>query len=422
MIVYKNNNRYAFRIGKFDSSIGYFIFPHVKSSYACAWQAERDGRKILKTMRTILAEETDAEESAPFVPDQHQSAETMIVSHYLSAYDALVDKADGIKGEDDETLKKVYEEIKIVVTNLLKVKEGVDDKESKNKISEIIGKFSRLTKSEFNDFLQKDREASSPDSEMPPPEMPPSMPPPTANALHRYLFSSATEVLSDSEEHEILEDSAQKACAALEPKLPDAVYMIDTKKRNIVLASNDRKIKYVTLMFDKDLLLSQVLPHSFLPSSNSGDFYQNIFKPIFESIGHYKLASKGVLLVNGKTYLPDLQEADASFDIDAIDTETKTPCATTISFSKKRWKTGGKINRTAQQVSRYTEMDYVANGGALVRCTDSELPSIFGRTGTVKEVIPTKSRVYVDVDFGHAIVRLTENQIEIISDDIQDTA
>lgn len=442
MIVYKNNNRYGFKIGGFDSSSMFFIFPHVKSSYKFAWQAERDGRKILSKMRSVIAGETDAEETEPFDPSRVESAEDMIVTHYLGAYDELVDKTDGVVHADEDIKKKVYEEIKIVVQNLLKIQEQLEEEDSKIKIEKIIGKFSRLTKNNFNDFLKKDREekdAAPPEAPMPmgaPAEMPggappggdpsgmPPMPPipqgVQAKSVRRYLYASADSLLTKDEEHEILEDSAQKACMALESRFPDAIYMIDPSKNRVTIASCDRKIKYVTMIFDSNLLLSRVLPHSFMPVGNSGYFYQSIFKPIFESVGHFKVASKGILMVNGKTVLPDLMETDTSVDVDAIDTETKQPCATTISFSNKRWKAGRKMEKSASG-SKYTEMDYTNNGGAIVECIDQELESIFGKRGVVQQVIPSGESVliYVDVNFGNAIVRLTEQQIKIVNDEVQ---
>lgn len=399
MIVYKNNNRYSFRIGNFDSSKSYFIFPHVKSSYKYAWMAERDARIILKNMRSVLASETDAEESEPFDKHNIQTAEDMIVSHYLRSYDVLVDKSEGVKDGVKEDRKKVYDEIKLVVEGLLRVQEGIEEAKDKQKIDEIIGRFSRLTKENFNDLLSEDREKTA------------------VNSLERYLYASSTDMFTEDEIREVIEDFSQKACKALQDKMPDVCYMIDHQRRKATLVACDRNIKYATLLFDSDLLLSRILPHSYLSPNNSGDFYQNILKPIFESVGHFKVSSKGVLLVCGKTYLPDLSENDASFDVDAIDTETKQPCSITISFSNKKWKSSKKLAKCAQ--SKYTEMDYTENGGAIVECIDQELESIFGRRGHVKQVVPDGVTVYVDVDFGNAIVRLTEPQIKIIKDEIQ---
>ena len=405
MIVYQHNSRFNFRIGSFDSARGYFIFPHVKSSYAYPWEAERDARRILKECPSllphllVLAEESDAEESEPFDPHQAQSSEDMILSHYNASFDDIAEKTSGIKGAEIEDRQKVYDEIKIVVGNLLKVKEQLDEEESKKKIDHIIGRFSRLTKENFNDLLSADQTDQTDQTQI------------ATNSIHRYLTASLIP-LTKEEEQELLEDSATKVCSALANKFSDVCYLIDPKQRRITLVSHNRKMKYATLSFDRNMLLSSILPHSYLPHSNSGEFYQNIFKPIFQSIGHFKSAARKALMVSGKTALPDLTEDNVSSDVEAIDIETKQPCSLTISFNNKKWKTSRKTVKMAQITSRYTEMDYM---NAMVQCVDQELESIYGHTGTVIQVIPIGATVYVDVDFGHAVIRLTESQIKIVS-------
>lgn len=404
MQIYKKNNRYAFRIGPFDSAIGFFVFPHVKSSYKEAWAAERDARRILKETPSLLTKsafETDAQESETFSPNSVPSAENMIVSHYLGAYDSLVDKTEGVKDSPKEKREKVYQEIKIVVENLLKIQDQLETEENKKKFKIILGKFSRLTKENFNDLLNEDKKKTA------------------INVVNRFITANVHNPLSDEEIGEILEDAACRVCEAIAGTANDAAYIISPKNKKITIVSSDRNIKYVTLLFDSNMLLSRVLPHSLMPKNNSSDFYQHILKPIFASVGHLRFPGKNILLVNGISFLPDANTNEDSFDVDGLDLDSKSPCSAKISFRKNKWlaaKSSPKTDRTAQKKSSYTQEDYMAGGGALVECTDQNLKSLFGEKGKAIKVWTYKDTIYVYCQFGHNVVRLKEEQIQLISD------
>jgi hypothetical protein len=101
---------------------------------------------------------------------------------------------------------------------------------------------------------------------------------------------------------------------------------------------------------------------------------------------------------------------EGSCSVDAWDTEKKAQTKIAIAFKGEKpiW-----FFEEAQAVSKYNKEDYL---NAIVKCTAGNLKSIFGRTGTVIEVIPRTDFIEIDVDFGRGvgIVRLTEQQIEIL--------
>ena len=70
--------------------------------------------------------------------------------------------------------------------------------------------------------------------------------------------------------------------------------------------------------------------------------------------------------------------------------------------------------KEANAQSKYTKEEYL---NSIIQCIDPQLKSIYGRTGEVIQIIPGTDIIELDIDFGRGIgiVRLTEQQIKIIS-------
>jgi len=431
-------DRYAFSIKKNDgkvlysSSKQYFLIPNIKSSYQYAWEAYRDAKRI---PTYHIASEEFVE---PVVVDV--SAETMLEDHYTAILKQINLKAKN--SEDQEDKDNTYAEIKMITTELLTVKDKLDegDKGTK-KIDELINYLRKTTQKYFPDLLEKDKqekekadEASQQESmdlsnpldpmggmgggmgEPMPMDMPQGSP--------MAMASKRVADCDDELEKEVLEDYAEKVCKVIQSIHPDAVY--DIKDRAIRVSENEEPILY--LMIDSYLMLNSIVPSGRLSSIypyHKSSFYQRYWKPIVESVGHIVI-DNSMLLVPGKTTLPDLPSSPKSFIINGWDIEKNKQENVNVSFKGYErdsiWLFEASemtelITASAgKNISEHVEEDYT---NALVKCINPNLKSIYGRVGMVTQVIPGTNYIEVTVDFfkGLGNIRLTEQDIEIeISD------
>jgi len=254
----------------------------------------------------------------------------------------------------------------------------------------------------------------------PMPEMspPPAMP---AAASSKRIIEAALNGdaihLGANEFSELMEEYACSACSAIQDRMPDAVYVLYPEYRSIDIVSSSSNKRYLRLSVDKNCLMDGIMPYPDLPKFSSLDFYQLYLKPIFSSVGHLLMPDKKFLIVSSKSVLPDVtNNKTIESSVEGWNIELKQPSSMGIKFldSPRCWKTAQAVAKSPNS-SRYTEQDYAgANGPAIVQCIDAELESIVNKKGVVVQVIPYGDHVEVDVDFGNHIVRLTEEQIEIV--------
>ena len=330
------------------------------------------------------------------------SAEQMLSNRYMGLLHGLREKAEGaITGEDR---KMAYEETKGILKELRTVKEQITDRRDKEEINSIVFQYKKLIKKYFRMEAAKDKEENPEESDAPKGEDLPPIPLPPQPQAPPVMASSNTSL---NIEQEVAEEYAQKICVAINNKHKNTRYAIsyphitvfDSESKPLLIAS-----------IDDQLNVNSIVPCHKLSSIyplHSVGFYQKYFKPIVEALGNFSVGKK-ILSVKGD--LPDSLRKEGSCSVDAWDTENKEPAKIAIAFrgEKPIW-----FFEEAQAVSKYDKEDYL---NAIVKCTADNLKSVFGRTGTVIEVMPRTDFVEVDVDFGRGIgiIRLTEQQIEIL--------
>jgi len=427
----KIQNRYAFSIKKNDgkvlysSSKQYFLIPNIKSSYQYAWEAYRDAKRI--PTYHIASEEF----VNPVVVDV--SAETMLEDHYTFILKELNLKAKG--AEDKEERDAVYAEIKMVTTELLTIQENLDEEKETKKIDELINYLRKTTQKYFPDLLKKDKqekeeadEASQQESEDLSNPLDPMggmdggmgapMPMDMPQGSPMAMASKKIKDYDDEFERNVLEDYAEKVCKVIQQIHPDAV--CDIKDRAIRVSENEEPILY--LMIDSNLMLNSIVPSGKISSIypyHKSSFYQKYWKPIVESVGHI-IIDDSVLLVPGKTMLPDLPASPKSFTINGLNLEKNKEDNVNVSFRGYErdsiWlfesAKSTKI-KVAGAVSKHVEEDY---SNALVKCINPNLKSIYDRSGVVVQVLPGTNYIEIDVDYGRGlgVQRMSEKDIEII--------
>ena len=346
-----------------------------------------------KVNHTKFAQRTDL--TKPTVIEV--GAEDMVVDHYLNVRESLDIMLDSAK--DDKTEKKiVIDSIKMIMNELRTVKENIEDDKEKKKINEVIRLY-RDTFPEIN-FDKKEVKASCGCG-------------PECTCGHR---------LDDDVLEDLLEDYAERACEVIGEYHNNISSQVESN--NIFLKQGDVDILMISVTSNGHV--DSVFPMGLLAKTYpiySCEFYQKYWKPIVSAIGHFYVLG-GDLLISLDKDLPDLPFESQGHLLTGYNNVSKKFDTVDLSFDIKdnvwfikpcglQCEASSEKDDSDKSVSRYNELDYK---NAIVRCVDNDLDSLFDRTGEVIQVIPLSDIIEIDVDFGRGlgVVRLTEDQIEIV--------
>lgn len=414
--VYSHNDQYYFSVGGFSSMHHFFLSPSVKSCYSSVWEAHRDARRLPAIHAEAMKDKRYAAEdlSKPVVMDT--SADEMMTNHYKEIFKILHQRSMG-QHDEPEARKISYEEIKMVVQEILAVREKLQDEHQKKEIMEIMGYFRNLVHEEYGDLLAKDQakkkkedaeeaEApATPDAHMPAAQPPAPQMPVTASKIE---FPS----IEIDVRNEMLEEYGSRICSVVHRHHPNCIYKIN----NDDIEVHDGK-KILIISVNDNLNVTSIEPCGDLRDvfpCKSSHFYQRYWKPIFESVGHILLEDEGVLLAAAKISLPDKPSAEAkNCSLSGWDINADKNVTLDLSFVNdgKAWVFKRGVEKTAQ--SKFTQEDILKNQPARVHCTDKKLASIYDKYGEIVAVIPFETHAEYDINFGRKIVRLTEDQFEL---------
>lgn len=433
--LYKINDRYAFSIENFSSVDHCILCPDIKPTYKYAWQAYKDAHWLYKTqsihISTLQKSAADDLEVTDISSSQEVSAEQMIIGHYSKIFDAIINRSKSFKDEKEK--ETVYKEIKAIVGGLLKVKESLENDKDKKDIDSILDDFRDLVKDTFSTFLAKDKSEmeSNKSQEVPPiptddqsQEVPseqlPITPMAQVDAIMRY-GSNGSNNLNDIRD-EVIDEYAERLCKHMEKNHPDAICKIDYENGVLRMVSKDENILKVSI--NSDLNIQDVEPCGELSKMfplHSLHFYQKYWKPIVEKIGHCLPRDLGIIICPEKSTLPDIPN---SFPTSvrvmgwSVKDKQEKPIEVYFGGDEPTWVLRHlKFIKDAAKVikpSKYTEEDFITNQPRSVKCIDPKLKSIYGKIGEVVQVIPLEEHIELDINFGRLVVRLTEQQIELI--------
>lgn len=393
-------------------------------------------------------------------PTVDMSAEEMFEQRYFKYLEDLDAKARSSKNDPKEA-ETTYQEIKLVLKELDTISEKL---EAQKDINNLRSKFEKILKKYFgskyakehakekSDEVSKEDKNQQSDKNTGPENVVVSAPPPAGSQGARemgleggssdnipspvvsckdlcFIKVSSTnvqyytpEIILDKDlKKEVLKDYAACAINAIKHKHKNLRYKIDEANNEIKILDDNAIIK---IKVNEYFNVSSIVPSGNLfqiyPYHSTG-FYQKYWKPIVESIGHFCIGDPSVLLAVDNTTLPDVpKDCNASYALETWNIKNKKYETISISFKGDNpiWVfeniSGPETVKLAQRnPSKYVETDYL---NAIVKCIDPKLKSIYGRTGAAIQVIPLADTVEIDVDFGRGlgIVRLTEQQIEIV--------
>jgi len=367
-----------------------------------AWDAQKEARELLK--KSYHVEIPDAYRQnmggAESASIKEISTEEQITDRYLEYLHTTRDELESAKGNPKEE-KNVKQKIDLILQELEKIRNKLEEEKDKAKIGSLIVAFKKLssllpdikTASSVSSFLHY-RDGIKP----------------TAAIIQKQQ-------LQPEEITEILEDYGYKACKSLKNFYTDLVFFRNNS--NIVISNIDGQ-ELIELKINNKLCVNNIIPSSHLKDiypEFSIEFYQKFWRPIVEALGHFYIDDFDILISPTISRLPDAPKDPSDFVLDGWDVDKKQKKSVLLSFRGKKpiWLFDvAKTNKTASAVSKYTEQNYLRS---IVKCTDRSLESIYGRSGVVIQVIPLTDMILLDVDFGEGLenVRLSERQIQIVA-------
>jgi len=347
-----------------------------------------------------------------------------------------------------------YGEIKMITSELLAIKGNLDNmKEQQSQegqrgkkvkdietLDDMISHLRKVTNKYFPDLLARDKKEKAEvekaqkaqDAEMASMDgMDGGMggTVPAGSPQNPLAMASKTSYgFDDDFEESILEHYAESVCEAIQSIHPDAICDINVGNKDIYIIENEEPILNVRV--GENLMVTDIIPkgdlYKIYPYHKS-TFYQRYWKPIVEKIGHI-LVEEGILLVPGKTSLPDLPPKAKIFTVNGWDMGKNKGVNLDVAFKGKEGELVWLFEATKSEkiVTANTEDDNIASyerdySNALVKCINPNLKSLYGRVGTEVQGIKgineygERDIVEVDVDWGRGLEtqRMAKKDIEL---------
>lgn len=437
--IYKTNGKYAFSIDGFSSLHHANLIPDIQPSYTYAWQAYRKA-KDLALNRTSHVEAVRNKKYAiedlakPVRVDE--KAESLLFSHYATIVDDLEQKVIGIDDNPEDEKEITYQTVKSIVSDLLRVIDALEDDKYKSKFTELINRCRKIVQHHFKSYLDKDKEEQeeveeeverqnaemAQESEMPTGEggIIENIPPDKI-----AMRMAKKKILSEEELEELMNHYADRICSAISKHHPDALPKCNTDDLTIDIICAEMESKPILRVCMNDnfninnILSSGILSQSF--PTYSSRFYQRYWKPIVESVDHIYIEEIDAFIFPKMAALPDMSEEDSKKEIKGWNPKELKEIPLCMSFGDKSmsWtiSKSSTVIKQAQNDQKYVEEDFLRTQPTRVRCIDESL-NIYGKYGEVVQVIPINSGIgfQVDVDFGRKVIRLSQDQIEIVDD------
>jgi len=412
VIVSKDNSKTIF-----DSFRQSSLVPFVKDGYSYAWQAQKHANLMLKNDFSLFRYAVE-DFQKPMALDI--SAEEMLSNHYMGIYDGIEDKTHGIKHSTEKERDAVFQELKMIRNEIETVMGQIESKREKVNLKRILMLYKQLIRKYFkaeDDKDKKDGDLNSPVVAMPPSPPAGGAPPALASVIEPKSDNMKT--IDNEVKKELINFYGESGCKAIASKHSGAHYVLLGDDNDELLIFNEDNDPLIYLGVNDKMQISRISPMKKIRDIypyHSVEFYQKYWKPIIEEIGHFYIEDVDTVILPSLGSLPDTPKGSGSGSVRGWDSKSKNPKVVEVSFkgdSPCWFINEASVEKTASSSSKYTESDYL---NSIVKCTNPILESIYGRTGAVIQVIPNEDIVELDVDFGRGIdvVRLTENDIEIV--------
>ena len=205
---------------------------------------------------------------------------------------------------------------------------------------------------------------------------------------------------------------AEDAARGLSTSWPEAYlskveYLEDAHRFVATISCGNSDLCLVS--FNDDLFMTGILPCAMMAEQapyHSKEFYDRCWLPVVFSVGHFLDEETGSVMA------PRCGADDKGARMYGFSLDGWTDVSFDISTGSGAWMVSKAQGQVRQAASKFTE-DQLLN--AEVMCTRQDLPTYYGRTGTVISVVPRSDYADVTVDFRRGLgqVVLTDSDIEL---------
>jgi hypothetical protein len=194
---------------------------------------------------------------------------------------------------------------------------------------------------------------------------------------------------------------SEAAMLAIQPVHNDvfvrtASFFPDTSTYESILSTSKGDV--IRLSFDRNFLLSGITPYGEAlekcAGTHTNSFLVNYWEPIVQSVGHFYSKGHEVVAVTGMTSLKRGKIKAFSMDDNS---ESYLTVNRPVVLGSKTW----ILEKTAMEITT-PPVSSIAIGDE-VECVNQNLPTYFGRTGSVNEVANKPGRLIYRVDFRRGI-------------------
>ena len=443
----KLEDRFHFEVDDFSSLKHFYLTNLVKSSYDYPYQAYADALRFMDKGK-IHVEAINKRAESGYGKDfglmySDDSAEELMLDHYREMIEIIKEKTEDFKNLDEDEVayrdkkKLTYEEIKLVIKEILMIKDMIESDEMEgnddysSNLDELIDELRILVKNNYDKYLQEDikekeeakgaMDGMALEGEDDPLgglgdlggdlggglDMP--MLSATELSFNKFAGLKPEETLDEETLEELMVEYGERACSALVNK---HLYC------NFKLLDEDRVLLYDLHNGDKILILQvnacgnleKIIPGEDCNYSlHSSKFYQKYWKPVVDKVGHIYLDDHDSLVVPSNSLLPDTPKSkgeDICESLEVWDAKNKDFKVIDISFSSDdnaSWIIQSSMTKEANNEGEVSDA---------FRCLDPELESIYNKVGYLVERYDFTTGEELAIDFGRNIVRLTPQQVE----------
>lgn len=436
--LYKTSGKYAFSVDGFSSMHHHRLISSVKPVYDYAWEAMRDAKNVFRKSKVVVESlymSKYAVEDLSKTQAVDPEPEDWLIDHYKKMMQDISHRVLGIEDSPEEEKEITYMLVKSHVEDLLRIQDAIDDDKINAEVNKLMNQYRKITQKYFSDYLARDKSEQDAVQDASPPQVAPESPVAPMQGGDSVgmgemggnltMASRKNNILSDDEMVELMEHYGNQICSAISKHHPDAICQVFSDDCEIKVMGADSGSDLFKIHVNDRFHIDNIIPCSRISeimASNDPKFYQRYWKPMVEAVGHFFLDDMEALIIPSKNALPDIPNKNGDFNITGW-----SPCETkevslSVSFKndKPMWSFSKRIDKikTAFKSGRkYTEEDFIRNQPARIKCIDPKL-ELYGNFGDVVQVIPINSGIgfELDVNFGRKIVRLSQDQVEIIDE------
>jgi len=410
----------------FQSQEDFFLVNGLPSTYGTYGEAHAYAHRLVRSMPSIVMAKKawhyrTAIESTPILLGSEENT----VSLYNDQVNIVGERVTDWKSMDPEDQEKEGEilasEMDGIVANIESVLQQVEEDENTEELADLVEKIKDMRKQVTGE--DPDEEGKE-NGELSLPELPEAMP--AAAIPPAGLGSTGSVKQSCSCGHQAIRDGlaesavrafAEAAMCAVQPAHPEVFVGLATRHPDggyeVGLSEPvDGGVRdVVSLQFDDRLLLKRIVPSQSTHkrcSYGSAEFLEKYWEPVVSAVGH-------VLIGDADAVAVPAFSGSGCGDMMAFKVSDGSECRIRVSPSNDgaSW-FASETNGAKTASSRFKDGDLKPDE-TQVRCTNRDLPTYYGRTGTVRKVAPKRDYADVTVDFmrGLGEVVLTDKDIEI---------